>query len=78
MAQMGRPVGPDGKKSARFELRLTPAQHQALSYLAGLAGVSVGSYLIGLALGDGLGREVLRSFQNDEPFPGQISLEDDG
>lgn len=78
MANTGRPVGPDGRKSEVFQLRVTPAQHQALKYVAGLAGVSVGAYLIGLALGDGIGREVLRALQADEPLPSQIRLEDDG
>ena len=45
-------------------IRLSKSEQQALKRLAAKAGLSVGAFLLGLALGDAAGKKLLDSLQN--------------
>ena len=45
-------------------IRLSKSEQQELKRLAAKAGLSVGAFLLGLALGDAAGKKLLDSLQN--------------
>ena len=52
MTRPGRPTGPQGARTARLVVRVTPADLAAYQAAAGRAGVSVGEWVRGRLLGD--------------------------
>ena len=52
MTRPGRPTGPQGARTARLVVRVTPADLEGYQAAAGRAGVSMGEWVRGRALGD--------------------------
>ena len=61
MAKMGRPPksGSDALRDARIYMRVTQAEKDELLRLAGIAGMSITTFLLSRALGDRLGGVLL-------------------
>lgn len=54
--------GVSKEKTERLEIRLTPDEKSTLFKLAKIAGVSVSAYILGEALGDMLGQQIMKGF----------------
>ena len=50
------------EKTERLEIRMTVEEKEMLKKLAAAAGVTMGGYLIGNALGDAIGQTILKGF----------------
>ncbi len=54
----------DEPRDTVLTIRLSKSEQQELKKLAAKAGISVGAFLLGLALGDAAGKKVLESLQS--------------
>lgn len=60
----------DEPRDTVLTIRLSKSEQQELKRLAAKAGLSVGAFLLGLAMGDAIGEKVidtLQDKQNDKP-----------
>lgn len=60
----------DEPRDTVLTIRLSKSEQQELKRLAAKAGLSVGAFLLGLAMGDAIGEKVIETIQdkqNDKP-----------
>lgn len=60
----------DEARNTTVNIRVTETEKQQLKNLASALGVSVGAYLVGLALGDSIGKALV-----DKPDKNQLRLD---
>lgn len=60
----------DESRDTTVNIRVSEKEKEQLKFLASALGLSVGAYLLGLALGDGIGKAIV-----DKPDKNQLRLD---